>query len=39
MLKQALALLILAIILVAIAAFIEANLTQYIAFNIFKITL
>lgn len=39
MLKQALALFILAIILVVIAAFIEANLTQYIAFNIFKITL
>lgn len=39
MLKQALALFVLAIILVAIAAFIEANLTQYIAFNIFKITL
>lgn len=39
MLKQALSLFILAIILVFIAAFIEANLTRFIAFNILNIRL
>lgn len=39
MLKQSLALLILAIILIFVAAFIEVNLTQYIAVNVFNVSL